>query len=84
MAANADIRDILSDGMVSATCDWQIEDFAIHGKGIELSGHDPWLPQGMGLTCVTALERACHSRTTILHEFELEIVNILEPQRDQV
>ena len=54
MSTSADIRDILTDGMVSATCDWQIEDFAIHGKGFEPSGHDPWLPKGMGLTFVTS------------------------------
>lgn len=58
------IGDILADGILPASRYFQVEDLAIHVKGLEPAGYDPRKLKGMGLTFGTSPRGACHLRTT--------------------
>lgn len=56
--------DILADGIVHAAKEFQMEDMAIHVKGLEPAGYDPRYFKGMGLAYATSDRGACHLRST--------------------
>ncbi|MFN2353658.1 MAG: aldehyde ferredoxin oxidoreductase family protein [Desulfopila sp.] len=64
IGARQDIGDLLADGILAVSKQWQVEDLAIHVKGMEPAGYDPRALKGMGLTYGTAPRGACHLRTT--------------------
>lgn len=55
---------ILSQGIKHAAKVWELEDIAIHVKGLEPPGYDPRVLKGMGLAYATSARGACHLRAT--------------------
>jgi aldehyde:ferredoxin oxidoreductase len=78
IAQRVDIGDILADGIKPTAKKWNIEDLAIHVKGLEPAGYDPRVLKGMGLTYGTAPRGACHLRTTF---YKPEIVGLIPPEK---
>ena len=64
IASRSGIGDTLADGIIRAAEKWQLEDIAVHVKGLEPAGYDPRVLKGMGLAFGTAPRGACHLRTT--------------------
>ncbi|SDO53809.1 aldehyde ferredoxin oxidoreductase family protein [Desulforhopalus singaporensis] len=64
ICARKDEGAVLADGIKAAAAKWQLEDIAIHVKGMEPAGYDPRKLKGMGLTFGTSPRGACHLRTT--------------------
>ena len=55
---------ILSEGVRYAAKVWEMEEEAIHVKGLEPAGFDPRVLKGMGLAYATSDRGACHLRAT--------------------
>jgi aldehyde:ferredoxin oxidoreductase len=55
---------VLAEGIRYAARKWDMEDQAIHVKGLEPAGYDPRALKGMGLAYGTSDRGACHLRTT--------------------
>jgi aldehyde:ferredoxin oxidoreductase len=55
---------ILSEGIQHAAKVWNMEDVAIHVKGLDPAGYDPRVLKGMGLANATSDRGACHLRAT--------------------
>ncbi|MFC1868173.1 aldehyde ferredoxin oxidoreductase family protein [Thermodesulfobacteriota bacterium] len=58
------IGNILAQGIMAAAKAWDMEDQAIHVKGMEPAGYDPRVLKGMGLAYATSDRGACHLRAT--------------------
>lgn len=72
------IGDILADGILTASKHWEVEDLAIHVKGLEPAGYDPRVLKGMGLTFATSPRGACHLRTTF---YKPELSGMIPPDQ---
>ncbi len=55
---------ILAEGVRHAAEAWEMEDVAIHVKGLDPAGYDPRVLKGMGLAYATSDRGACHLRST--------------------
>jgi len=66
-----DIGATLAQGIRYAAEAWNMEDTAVHVKGLEPPGYDPRVLKGCGLAFATADRGACHLRAT-LHAPELK------------
>ena len=58
------IGAILAEGIRHAAKTWEMEDVAIHVKGLDPAGYDPRVLKGMGLANATSDRGACHLRAT--------------------
>ncbi|MBM4278724.1 MAG: aldehyde ferredoxin oxidoreductase family protein [Deltaproteobacteria bacterium] len=58
------IGAILAEGIQHAAKTWEMEDVAIHVKGLDPAGYDPRILKGMGLANATSDRGACHLRAT--------------------
>jgi aldehyde:ferredoxin oxidoreductase len=58
------IGAILAEGTRHAAKAWDMEDIAIHVKGLDPAGYDPRILKGMGLAYATSDRGACHLRST--------------------
>ena len=58
------IGEILAEGIVSAARAWDMEEVAIHVKGLEPAGYDPRPLKGVGLGYAVSPRGACHMRAT--------------------
>jgi aldehyde:ferredoxin oxidoreductase len=58
------IGDILAEGIAYAAKIWDMEELAVHVKGMEPAGYDPRVLKGMGLSYGISDRGACHLRTT--------------------
>ena len=58
------IGAILAEGIRHAAKVWDMEDIAIHVKGLDPAGYDPRILKGMGLANATSDRGACHLRAT--------------------
>jgi len=54
----------LAEGIRHAAKVWEMEDVAIHVKGLDPAGYDPRVLKGMGLAYATSDRGACHLRST--------------------
>ncbi|MCP3874285.1 MAG: aldehyde ferredoxin oxidoreductase family protein [Desulfobacteraceae bacterium] len=70
------IGKILSKGIVPAAKKFEMEDQAVHVKGMEPAGYDPRILKGMSLAYATSERGACHLRATI---FKPELAGIVDP-----
>jgi aldehyde:ferredoxin oxidoreductase len=66
---------VLARGIKEAAKEWDLEDLAIHCKGLEPSGYDPRRLKGMGLAYATSTRGACHLRATI---YKAELAGMLD------
>ncbi|HBW37754.1 aldehyde ferredoxin oxidoreductase family protein [Desulfosporosinus sp. BICA1-9] len=67
---------ILSQGIKHAAIVWDLEDIAIHVKGLEPPGYDPRVLKGMGLAYSTSARGACHLRATF---YKAELSGMIDP-----
>ncbi len=58
------VGEVLAEGIVHAARAWDLEEIAVHVKGMEPAGYDPRVLKGMGLSYATSDRGACHLRTT--------------------
>jgi len=62
------IGAILAEGIRHAAKMWEMENVAIHVKGLDPAGYDPRILKGMGLACATSDRGACHLRSTFIKQ----------------
>ena len=78
MAHRRGVGDVLASGIKTAAKEWEMEDQAIHVKGLEPGGYDPRIFKGMGLAYGTSDRGACHMRATF---FRLELTKMIDPEQ---
>jgi aldehyde:ferredoxin oxidoreductase len=71
IAGRQGIGDILARGIKHAANVWDMEDTAVHVKGLEPPGYDPRVLKGSGLAFSVSDRGACHLRGTF-HNPELK------------
>ncbi|MBW1918940.1 MAG: aldehyde ferredoxin oxidoreductase family protein [Deltaproteobacteria bacterium] len=69
---------ILAGGIKHAAREWDLEDLAIHVKGLEPAGYDPRVLKGMGLAYGTSDRGACHLRATF---YKPELSGMIDPDQ---
>jgi aldehyde:ferredoxin oxidoreductase len=78
MARREGIGDVLAEGIRPAAKQWDLEDIAVHVKGLEPAGYDPRSLKGMGLAYATSDRGACHLRATF---YKPELSGMIEPEQ---
>lgn len=78
IAAREGVGDILSQGIIFAAREWNLEDIAVHVKGMEPAGYDPRVLKGMGLAYATSDRGACHLRSTF---YKPELSGMIDPDQ---
>jgi aldehyde:ferredoxin oxidoreductase len=78
IASQKGLGAILAEGIQHAAKTWDMEDVAIHVKGLDPAGYDPRVLKGMGLAYATADRGACHLRSTF---FRPELAGIISPDQ---
>lgn len=68
---------ILAQGIRHAAKLWNMEDMAVHVKGLEPPGYDPRVLKGMGLAYATSDRGACHLRATF---YKPELSGMVDPR----
>jgi len=72
------IGDILARGIRAAAGAWDMEDIAVHAKGMEPAGYDPRVLKGMGLAYATSVRGGCHLRATF---YKPELSGMIDPKQ---
>jgi len=72
------IGDTLARGIKFTAKEWQMEEQAIHVKGLEPAGYDPRVLKGMGLAYGSSARGACHLRATF---YKAELSGIADPDQ---
>lgn len=67
---------ILSEGIKMASKELNLEDLAIHVKGMEPAGYEPRVLKGMALAFGTSDRGACHLRATL---YKPELSGMIDP-----
>jgi len=78
IARREGIGEILSQGIKHAAKEWDLEDIAVHVKGMEPAGYDPRKLKGMGLAYATSDRGACHLRATF---YKPELAGMIPPEQ---
>ncbi|MBW1780928.1 MAG: aldehyde ferredoxin oxidoreductase family protein [Deltaproteobacteria bacterium] len=78
MAYRRGIGKTLSGGIKEAAREWDMENQAIHVKGLEPAGYDPRVLKGMGLAYGSSPRGACHLRATF---YKPELSGMIEPDQ---
>jgi aldehyde:ferredoxin oxidoreductase len=78
MVRREGIGDVLAEGIRHAAKQWDLEDIAVHVKGLEPAGYDPRSLKGMGLAYATSDRGACHLRATF---YKPELSGVIEPDQ---
>ena len=78
MAHREGIGAVLSQGIKHAAKTWDLEDIAVHVKGLEPAGYDPRYLKGMGLAYATSDRGACHLRATF---YKPELAGMIPPEQ---
>ena len=76
IARREDIGNVLAQGIKFAAGEWDLEDIAVHVKGLEPPGYDPRVLKGMGLGYATSDRGACHLRATF---YKAELSGMIDP-----
>lgn len=77
IAARKGVGDLLAKGIKAAAAEWELEDIAIHVKGLEPAGYDPRVLKGMGLAYGSSARGACHLRATF---YKPELAGMVDPE----
>jgi len=64
IASKKGLGAVLAEGIRHAAKTWEMEDIAIHVKGLDPAGYEPRVLKGMGLANATSDRGACHLRAT--------------------
>jgi len=78
IAKREGIGDLLAEGIRAAAAELDLEDIAIHVKGMEPAGYDPRALKGMGLAYAVSDRGACHMRCTI---YKPELSGLIDPHQ---
>ncbi len=78
IARREGIGDVLARGIRHAAREWDLEDIAVHVKGMEPAGYDPRVLKGMGLAYATSDRGACHLRATF---YKPELTGMIPPDQ---
>jgi len=78
MAARKGVGEVLAKGIKYAAKEWNMEEDAIHVKGLEPAGYDPRLLKGMALAYGTSDRGACHLRATF---YKPELSGMIDPEQ---
>ncbi len=78
IARREGVGDILARGIKYAAKEWDLEDIAVHVKGMEPPGYDPRVLKGMGLAYATSDRGACHLRATF---YKPELTGMIPPDQ---
>jgi aldehyde:ferredoxin oxidoreductase len=78
IAGRQGIGEVLSQGIKHAAQEWELEDIAVHVKGLEPAGYDPRALKGMGLAYATSDRGACHLRATF---YKPELAGMIPPEQ---
>jgi aldehyde:ferredoxin oxidoreductase len=78
IARREGIGEVLSQGIKHAAGKWDLEDIAVHVKGLEPAGYDPRFLKGMGLAYATSDRGACHLRATF---YKPELAGMIPPEQ---
>lgn len=78
IAYRRDIGDLLARGIRETAREWNLEDIAVHVKGLEPPGYDPRALKGMGLAYATSDRGACHLRATF---YKPELAGMIDPEQ---
>jgi len=78
IARREGIGDVLAEGIRHAARVWNLEDIAVHVKGLEPAGYDPRPLKGMGLAYGTSDRGACHLRATF---YKPELAGMIPPEQ---
>ncbi len=78
IARREGIGEVLSQGIRHAAKAWNLEDIAVHVKGLEPAGYDPRPLKGMGLAYGTSDRGACHLRATF---YKPELSGMIPPDQ---
>jgi aldehyde:ferredoxin oxidoreductase len=78
IATRSDIGDVLARGIRYAAEKWDMEDIAVHVKGLEPAGYDPRVLKGMALGYATSDRGACHLRSTF---YKAELSGMIKPDQ---
>ena len=78
IARREGIGDILARGIKFAAKEWDLENIAVHVKGLEPAGYDPRALKGMGLAYATSDRGACHLRATF---YKPELSGMISPDQ---
>lgn len=70
------IGSVLAKGIRTAARAWDLEDIAVHVKGLEPAGYDPRVLKGVGLGYATSGRGACHLRATF---YKPELSGMIAP-----
>lgn len=74
------IGQILAQGIRHAAKVFDMEDKAIHVKGMEPAGYEPRVLKGMGLAYASSDRGACHLRATF---YKPELAGMIDPKQTQ-
>lgn len=77
ISARRGIGDLLARGIKAVAKAFDMEDQAIHVKGLEPAGYDPRILKGMGLAYGSSARGACHLRATF---YKPELSGIVDPE----
>lgn len=78
IARKEGIGAALAEGIKHSSKEWDLEDLAVHVKGLEPPGYDPRVLKGMGLGYATSDRGACHLRATF---YKPELAGIISPDQ---
>jgi len=78
IARREGIGAVLAEGIRHAARVWDLEDIAVHVKGLEPAGYDPRPLKGMGLAYGTSDRGACHLRATF---YKPELSGMIPPDQ---
>ncbi len=72
------VGKILAGGIRQAAAAWDMQNEAVHVKGLEPAGYDPRVLKGMGLGYATSGRGACHLRATF---YKPELSGLIAPDK---
>ncbi len=78
IASREGIGEVLSQGIITVAKQWDLEDIAVHVKGLEPAGYDPRALKGMGLGYAVSDRGACHLRSTF---YKPELSGMIRPEQ---
>jgi len=78
MARREGIGAILAEGVKHAAKVWNLEELAVHVKGMDPPGYEPRALKGMALAYATSDRGACHLRSTI---YKAELSGAIPPEQ---
>ncbi|GAB6144471.1 aldehyde ferredoxin oxidoreductase family protein [Desulfocicer niacini] len=78
IARREGLGGLIADGIKIAAAELDMEDVAIHVKGLEPAGYDPRVLKGMGLAYAISPRGACHLRSTF---YKPELAGMIDPDQ---